>query len=27
MDPIYKPEVIEPEAQRHWDDTGCFEAY
>ena len=27
MDPIYKPEVIEPEAQRHWDDTGCFEAH
>ncbi|MGD9386668.1 MAG: class I tRNA ligase family protein, partial [Gammaproteobacteria bacterium] len=26
MDPIYKPEVIEPEAQRHWDDSGCFEA-
>ena len=26
MDPIYKPEVIEPEAQRHWDESRCFEA-
>jgi leucyl-tRNA synthetase len=26
MDPIYKPEVIEPEAQRYWDSQRCFEA-
>jgi leucyl-tRNA synthetase len=26
MDPIYKPEVIEPEAQRYWDEHHCFEA-
>lgn len=26
MDPIYKPEVIEPAAQRYWDEQGCFEA-
>jgi len=26
MDPIYKPEVIEPAAQRHWDEQRCFEA-
>jgi len=27
MDPIYKPEVIEPAAQRYWDEQGCFEAH
>jgi leucyl-tRNA synthetase len=26
MDPIYKPEVIEPAAQRFWDEHRCFEA-
>jgi leucyl-tRNA synthetase len=26
MDPIYKPEVIEPAAQRYWDEQRCFEA-
>ena len=26
MDPIYKPEVIEPAAQRYWDGARCFEA-
>ena len=26
MDPIYKPEVIEPAAQRHWDEQRYFEA-
>jgi len=25
MDPIYKPEVIEPEAQRAWEDSQAFE--
>jgi leucyl-tRNA synthetase len=25
MDPIYKPEVIEPEAQRAWEDSHAFE--
>ena len=27
MDPIYKPEVIEPAAQRHWEEQRCFEAH
>jgi leucyl-tRNA synthetase len=27
MDPIYKPEVIEPEAQQYWDEQRCFEAH
>ena len=27
MDPIYKPEVIEPAAQHHWDEQRCFEAH
>jgi leucyl-tRNA synthetase len=27
MDPIYKPEVIEPAAQRFWDEARCFEAH
>jgi leucyl-tRNA synthetase len=27
MDPIYKPEVIEPAAQRYWDEQRCFEAH
>jgi leucyl-tRNA synthetase len=27
MDPIYKPEVIEPAAQLYWDQQGCFEAH
>jgi len=26
MDPIYKPEVIEPAAQLYWDEARCFEA-
>ena len=26
MDPIYKPEVIEPAAQQYWDEQRCFEA-
>jgi leucyl-tRNA synthetase len=26
MDPIYKPELIEPAAQEYWDEQGCFEA-
>jgi leucyl-tRNA synthetase len=27
MDPIYKPEVIEPAAQHYWDEQRCFEAH
>jgi leucyl-tRNA synthetase len=27
MDPIYKPEVIEPAAQQYWDAQRCFEAH
>ena len=26
MDPIYKPEVIEPAAQGYWDEHRCFDA-
>jgi leucyl-tRNA synthetase len=26
MDPIYKPELIEPAAQEYWDEQRCFEA-
>jgi len=26
MDPIYRPEVIEPEAQAYWEQHRCFEA-
>jgi len=26
MDPIYRPEVIEPEAQAYWEEHRCFEA-
>ncbi|MCJ7557097.1 MAG: leucine--tRNA ligase [Gammaproteobacteria bacterium] len=26
MDPIYRPEIIEPEAQSYWDEHGCFVA-
>ena len=26
MDPIYKPEVIEPSAQHYWDEQRCFQA-
>ena len=24
MDPIYRPEVIEPDAQTYWEENGCF---
>jgi len=24
MDPIYRPEVIEPDAQAYWEENGCF---
>jgi leucyl-tRNA synthetase len=27
MDPIYKPEIIEPAAQQYWDAQRCFEAH
>ena len=27
MDPIYKPEILEPAAQRYWDEQRCFEAH
>jgi len=27
MDPIYKPEIIEPAAQQYWDAERCFEAH
>ena len=26
MDAQYRPEIIEPEAQQHWEDTQCFRA-
>jgi leucyl-tRNA synthetase len=26
MDPIYRPEIIEPEAQSYWEDNDCFVA-
>ncbi|MCW8844455.1 MAG: leucine--tRNA ligase, partial [Gammaproteobacteria bacterium] len=26
MDPIYQPEIIEPDAQAYWEENGCFVA-
>jgi len=26
MDPNYRPEIIEPEAQSYWEDNDCFVA-